>query len=84
MFSSLTRSSFAALGLLAAGLLVADATQVMHRPDNYKDAPNVFQTAKIVNTTTIHKRAQEKVSFAYFTNWGIYGANFRECILLPI
>lgn len=57
---------------------VVDATQVMHRPAGYKNAPNRFSVETDPKTNVIHKRATGKASIAYFTNWGIYGANFRE------
>ena len=57
---------------------IVDATQVMHRPARYKDAPNKFSLETDPKTQVIHKRASGKASIAYFTNWGIYGANFRE------
>lgn len=68
--------------LLATGILVAEATQSMHRPDNYKNSPNKVDTEENFRTTTIHKRADAKTNFAYFTNWGIYGADFRTYILI--
>ncbi|KIM43625.1 carbohydrate-binding module family 5 protein [Hebeloma cylindrosporum] len=73
---------FRRLCLLAAtalALLVAvDATQIMHRPANYKEAPNRFTIERNPKTSVIERRAAgNKVSFAYFTNWGIYGANFQ-------
>ncbi|EIN05503.1 hypothetical protein PUNSTDRAFT_122390 [Punctularia strigosozonata HHB-11173 SS5] len=58
------------------------ATEVMRRPDNYKSAPNVFPTEN-VTPHVIHKRATAKVQAAYFTNWGIYGANFQPTDIVP-
>lgn len=49
----------------------------MKRPDNYKDVPKTPKTEPNPKINIIHKRAGNKVSFAYFTNWGIYGANFQ-------
>ncbi|KAF8998382.1 glycosyl hydrolases family 18-domain-containing protein [Cyathus striatus] len=51
----------------------------MHRPSNYKEAPNRFATETNPKTHVIQRRATNKASFAYFTNWGIYypGANFQ-------
>ncbi|KAF9465417.1 glycosyl hydrolases family 18-domain-containing protein [Collybia nuda] len=73
--------SFSRLLLLAtlafAALIAVNGTQVMHRPANYKDALRTFKTEQDPKTNTIQKRAGNKVSFAYFTNWGIYGANFQ-------
>jgi hypothetical protein len=60
--------------LLFATFFSVDATQVMRRPDDYNSSTvNSFQ-----------KRDNNKVSFAYFTNWGIYKANFRMLILFPL
>ena len=69
-----------ALAATALAVFIAvDATQVMHRPDNYKEAPNRFTIERNPKTSVIQRRAAgTKVSFAYFTNWGIYGANFRK------
>ena len=64
--------------LLLIALVAVNATEVMQRPDNYKDAPRKFLTETPPKPTIIHKRANAKVSAAYFTNWGIYGANFRK------
>jgi len=72
MFSPQRLLLFAALALHCA-----EATQVMHRPDGYKDQPNDFKLEKAPKTNVVHRRANGKVNFAYFTNWGIYGANFR-------
>jgi chitinase len=61
--------------------LAVNGTQVMKRPDNYKDIPGTPKTELNPKINIIHKRANNKVSFAYFTNWGIYGANFRESLI---
>ncbi|KAF9531136.1 glycoside hydrolase superfamily [Crepidotus variabilis] len=64
---------------LATTLLV-EATQVMHRPDRYKEKPNSFPMETNVKINTIQRRALQaggKVSMAYFTSWGIYGPNFQ-------
>ncbi|KAG6878469.1 hypothetical protein C0993_006311 [Termitomyces sp. T159_Od127] len=61
-------------------LLVAvyvDATQIMHRPSTYKTPAKTVQTEKNPKTKIITKRSSGRTSFAYFTNWGIYGANFQ-------
>lgn len=76
-----------------AAVLTVSATQVMHRPVNYKDSPRNFTQGK-AEPHIIHKRATGKANMAYFTNWyvaqcarfsyahmgcrGIYGANFRR------
>jgi chitinase len=78
-----SQSIFRRLCLLAATalavLIAVDATEIMHRPDNYKDAPNRSTIERNPKTSVIQRRGLgTKVSFAYFTNWGIYGANFRK------
>ncbi|CDO69059.1 Glycoside Hydrolase Family 18 / Carbohydrate-Binding Module Family 5 protein [Trametes cinnabarina] len=62
--------------------VVVNATQVMHRPEAYKDVPRKFATSE-VKPQVIHKRAGSKVQAAYFTNWGIYGANFQPTDIDP-
>ena len=76
MVLGLTRS----LSLLSVlSVFFVHATQVMHRPDNYKNPPNVFPMEANPKVTSLYKRATGKVQFAYFVNWGIYtGYNFRE------
>lgn len=69
---------FTKLSLLLLSITSVLATQVMHRPDNFMEPPNTFATEDNAQTHTIQKRANGKTSFAYFTNWGIYGANFRS------
>ncbi|KAF9532699.1 glycosyl hydrolases family 18-domain-containing protein [Crepidotus variabilis] len=72
--------------VVLSALVAVNATQVMHRPDNYKEPPNAVVTSKNATTHTIAKReahASEKTSFAYFTNWGIYGANFQPTDIKP-
>ncbi|KDR70278.1 hypothetical protein GALMADRAFT_894859 [Galerina marginata CBS 339.88] len=82
-----TRSLFKCLLLLVtislAGIVIVDATQVMHRPERYKEAPNRFTIEKDPKTNVIHRRATGKASIAYFTNWGIYGANFQPTDIVP-
>lgn len=68
---------------LCTSLLVVHATQVMHRPDAYKNTPHKFKQAQSV-PQILHKRSGAKVNIGYFTNWGIYGANFRESVLYYI
>ncbi|KAH0579107.1 hypothetical protein H2248_003260 [Termitomyces sp. 'cryptogamus'] len=71
--------------VLTASLVAVsvDATQIMHRPSTYKDPANTVQTDTTPKTKTITKRASGKTSFAYFTNWGIYGANFQPTDIVP-
>ena len=51
-----------------AAVLSVSATQVMHRPSNYKDTPNKYKVGN-ASAHVIHKRAGAKVQAAYFTNW---------------
>lgn len=66
--ATLKRVLFLAAAACAV-FVVVDATQVMHRPANYKSPPNKHDTATKVETKVVHKRATDKVQFAYFTNW---------------
>ncbi|KXN88676.1 Chitinase 1 [Leucoagaricus sp. SymC.cos] len=66
-----------AVTLALAAFSAVEATQIMHRPANYKDAPHRFAIETNPKTNKIQRRATSKASFAYFTNWGIYGANFQ-------
>ncbi|KAI0300095.1 glycosyl hydrolases family 18-domain-containing protein [Multifurca ochricompacta] len=59
--------------LLTVGIL-ANATQAMGRP---------FTSPKSFTTNTVQKRVTGKVQAAYFTNWGIYGANFQPTDITP-
>lgn len=69
MFSTrFTRVLLATTAALAA-LLAVNATQVMSRPPNYKDAPHKLNTTTSAPVHVIHKRATGKQQFAYFTNW---------------
>lgn len=74
------RNFLRAVTFVLAALSAVEATQVMHRPDAYKDAPRKFSIETDPKTHRIQKRATSKASFAYFTNWGIYGANFRTFV----
>lgn len=67
--ATLKRAFFLAVVALAA-LVVVDATQVMHRPEAFKDTPRKFETSE-VKPQVIHKRAGSKVQAAYFTNWSV-------------
>jgi len=61
--------ALAALAILG-NVLSIDATQVMHRPDNFNRTPNSFPMEAHPRVHTISKRAGGKVQTAYFTNWG--------------
>ena len=80
MSATLKRVLFLAAAL--AALVVVDATQVMHRPAAYKDAPRKFATGA-AETKIVHKRADTKVQAAYFTNWCVAGSDIgRACLLI--
>ena len=51
-----------------AALLAVNATQIMQRPETYKQAP---KKAAMGNATpkVVTKRATGKTNSAYFTNW---------------
>jgi chitinase len=82
----MARFSFGHLVALASvafmALLAVDGTQIMHRPDNYKSPLRTFPQEQNPKVNSIQRRATGKASFAYFTNWGIYGANFREWLFM--
>ncbi|KAF9479509.1 hypothetical protein BDN70DRAFT_806951 [Pholiota conissans] len=87
MVSRPISSRFFWIATLALAAIIAgvNATQVMHRPEGYKNAPNKFAMEKNPKTNVVHKRQTPgtKVSIAYFTNWGIYGANFQPTDIVP-
>ncbi|KIY65734.1 glycoside hydrolase family 18 protein [Cylindrobasidium torrendii FP15055 ss-10] len=69
---------FKKLSLIFLAATSVYATQSMHRPDNYKSAPKQSPTEPNFRPQTITRRATNgKTNFAYFTNWGIYGADFQ-------
>ncbi|KAF5381774.1 hypothetical protein D9615_005490 [Tricholomella constricta] len=74
------QSSFKRLLFLATmafmAVITVNGTQIMRRPDSYKTPARTFPKERNPKTV-IEKRATGKASFAYFTNWGIYGANFQ-------
>ncbi|EPS99490.1 hypothetical protein FOMPIDRAFT_40309 [Fomitopsis schrenkii] len=64
-------------------LWCASATQVMQRPADYKDPPREFAMGD-PTPQLVSKRADGGyVQAAYFTNWGIYGANFQPSNITP-
>ncbi|KAG8927199.1 hypothetical protein FRC02_008406 [Tulasnella sp. 418] len=76
MFENSNLRNLVVLALLAAGHV--SATQVMHRPDNYKSkkTPNTVPhntTFDLFAAADVGIAAGGKVNMAYFTNWGIYG-----------
>ncbi|KAJ7635665.1 glycoside hydrolase superfamily [Mycena polygramma] len=56
---------------------VVQATRTMARPANVSIRPHAAKTNSDPTVHQIHRRAAGKVSIGYFTNWGIYGANFQ-------
>ncbi|KII85595.1 carbohydrate-binding module family 5 protein [Plicaturopsis crispa FD-325 SS-3] len=68
---------------LLASLVLVQGTQVMQRPADYKSPARVYSMEKTVHPHTIQKRDTGKVQAAYFTNWGIYGANFQPQNITP-
>lgn len=73
------RFLFLAVFVLATIVSTINATQIMRRPDGYKNAPNKVVTDADPKVNVIHRRGapSTKVSIGYFANWDIYGANFR-------
>lgn len=65
--------------VLATIVSTVSATQIMRRPDGYKNAPNKVVTDADPKINVVHRRGApaSKVSIGYFANWDIYGANFR-------
>ncbi|KAI0338406.1 hypothetical protein BDW22DRAFT_711587 [Trametopsis cervina] len=79
---SFARTKFFVLVAALATVVSVSATQVMHKPDTFKDTPHKFSPG---NTTAhvVHKRSGAKANLGYFTNWGIYGANFQPTDINP-
>lgn len=68
-FSFNMRHIFTLLATGMAVLLAVDATQIMHRPENFRNAPHRFAEGK-ADPKTIYKRAATgKVQAGYFPNW---------------
>ncbi|KAK0204659.1 glycoside hydrolase family 18 protein [Desarmillaria ectypa] len=65
------------LFLAYLAVAVVNATQVMHRPASYKEPPTTYAIEENPKVNRIQKRDTGKASMAYFTNWGIYAANFQ-------
>ncbi|KAJ7705307.1 glycoside hydrolase superfamily [Mycena rosella] len=64
-------------------LNVGNATQIMHRPANVTAPLREFKMQEKPIVHVIEKRAAAKVSVGYFTNWGIYAANFQPTDIIP-
>ncbi|KAJ4477165.1 glycosyl hydrolases family 18-domain-containing protein [Lentinula aciculospora] len=71
------------VSLLSFSALHVHATQVMHRPERFNTTPPVVTTESNPETHVIQKRASAKTQVAYFTNWGIYAANFQPTDIIP-
>ena len=70
--SATVKRALLALVALAAAALLVDATQVMHRPSTYKDAPRKVSTTKHAETKIVNRRTSTgMVQAAYFTNWSV-------------
>lgn len=70
-----------AIAVLTVGVVV-NATQVMHRPDDYTEPPRKVATGN-ATAQVVYKRSTGNIQAAYFTNWGIYGANFQPTSINP-
>ncbi|KAI0646214.1 glycosyl hydrolases family 18-domain-containing protein [Trametes meyenii] len=82
--SSVLRRVCLLVAVAFGALTLVSATEVMHRPSTFKNHPHNVTTQRKVNPHVIHKRAGgSKVQAAYFTNWGIYGANFQPTDIDP-
>ncbi|KAJ3988917.1 glycoside hydrolase family 18 protein [Lentinula detonsa] len=71
------------VSLLSFSALHVQATQVMHRPERFNTTPPAVTTEKDPVTHVIQKRATAKTQVGYFTNWGIYAANFQPTDIIP-
>ncbi|KAJ3906708.1 glycosyl hydrolases family 18-domain-containing protein [Lentinula edodes] len=71
------------VSLLSFSALHVLATQVMHRPERFNTTPPVVTTETNPEIHVIQKRATAKTQVAYFTNWGIYAANFQPTDIIP-
>ncbi|KAI0659086.1 glycoside hydrolase superfamily [Cubamyces menziesii] len=82
--SAVLRRVYLLAAVTASALILVNATQVMQRPPTFKNAPHNVSTQHKVKPHVVHKRAtSQKVQAAYFTNWGIYGANFQPTDIDP-
>ncbi|KAJ3876901.1 glycosyl hydrolases family 18-domain-containing protein [Lentinula edodes] len=71
------------VSLLSFSALHVHATQVMHRPERFNTTPPAVTTETNPEIHVIQKRATAKTQVAYFTNWGIYAANFQPTDIIP-
>ncbi|KAF5366212.1 hypothetical protein D9758_005723 [Tetrapyrgos nigripes] len=65
-------------------VLDVGATQVMQKPNNFNSTPNWYPTGNNPSPLIpqlilgmVDATSEGKVQIGYFTNWGIYGANFQ-------
>ncbi|KAI9438518.1 glycoside hydrolase family 18 protein [Lactarius indigo] len=75
----LIRAFVALSALLAFGF----SAEVLGRPSSYMGAFDKSMTNVNVKPNVVQKRVTSKVQAAYFTNWGIYGANFQPTDIIP-
>lgn len=68
-FSTNMRRVFFLLAAGMAALLAVNATQVMRRPEAFKNTPHKFAEGKVEPETIYKRAATGKVQAAYFTNW---------------
>ncbi|OCH89471.1 hypothetical protein OBBRIDRAFT_664377 [Obba rivulosa] len=80
--SSAAQVLLSLVAALLAAVVAVSATQAMQRPAEYKDAARHYATGS-PKPESIHRRAGEYVQAAYFTNWGIYGANYQPSNVTP-
>lgn len=66
-----------ALLTLALDALLAGATRVHHRPVRFKTKQHLVHAVGGARRRALEPRARGMIQMAYFTNWGIYGRNFR-------
>lgn len=62
---------------VAAMILRANSTQVMHRPDTYRSKPHLFKPGADVKPHVFQRRAAAKTQFGYFTNWSVVLVSLR-------
>lgn len=65
------------LCIVCFAVVAVNATAVMHRPDNYKDSPSTASSKTNPEARDLEEPYKGKASVGYFTNWGIYSADFQ-------